>query len=93
MENTVTLRSKKLIILQFVYIYINSFYTYKLKMGIENFHTWIKENYNQCFLSCRKKTQFDCVYVDVNHVLHNAVNGVSNEKEYVTAIENCFGTL
>lgn len=52
-------------------------------MGIDNFHSWLKSNYKSCFFNCQSKNKFDYIYIDINHLLHNAINGVKNEQEFI----------
>lgn len=56
-------------------------------MGIKNFHTWLKETYPKCFISCKLKSVFDFIYVDVNHILHASLNGVLTEQEYLIKLK------
>lgn len=75
-------------ILLFIKLILSFYETncYKLSniMGIENFHTWIRQKYARCFLN--SKIKFDYIYVDINHILHNSIYGCKDEKEFIQKI-------
>ena len=52
-------------------------------MGITNFHTWLKEEYKECFSNCQTNNKFDYIYIDINHLLHNSISGIKSEEEFV----------
>jgi len=57
-------------------------------MGIENFHSWLKENYSKCFSNSYTKNRFDYIYIDINHILHNSMNGIRKEAEFIERLYN-----
>jgi 5'-3' exonuclease len=52
-------------------------------MGILNFNKWLKETYPKSFLPQYNKRIFDYIYIDVNHVLHHALNSSRTEAQFV----------
>lgn len=48
-------------------------------MGIEGFNKWIVENHRRCFVT---KKIYNNIYIDLNHLLHNAIHSSRNEKEF-----------
>lgn len=48
-------------------------------MGINKFHKWLYNRYQDCFQDI-KKNSVDYVYIDINCILHRIVNGSINEK-------------
>ncbi len=53
-------------------------------MGIQNFYTWLKETYPNSVTLKNKLRKFDYIYVDVNHLLHNAMSKVNDEKMFIS---------
>ena len=52
-------------------------------MGIINFNKWLKDTYPKSFLPQYSKRIFDYIYIDVNHVLHHALNSSRTEAQFV----------
>lgn len=52
-------------------------------MGIINFNKWLLERYPGCFLRPYHKRSYDYIYLDVNHLLHNAINGAKSEAHFI----------
>jgi len=47
-------------------------------MGIDNFNTWLKENYSTAVYCPAKKNKYDYIYIDCNHILHNCMFSIFN---------------
>jgi hypothetical protein len=52
-------------------------------MGIDNFHSWLKTEYTDCFVPCDSQNIYDYIYIDVNHLLHHSMNGSSTEEQFI----------
>lgn len=55
-------------------------------MGIENFHTWLKQTYPNCFMPIRSLTKYDYIYIDVNHILHHSIRSVKSISGFIERI-------
>jgi 5'-3' exonuclease len=42
-------------------------------MGIDNFHSWLKKTYPDCFIDNKGRKYYDHIYIDMNHVLHHII--------------------
>lgn len=56
-------------------------------MGIDNFHTWLRNTYPSAISNYNKKS-YDHVYIDLNYVLHRIVSYVSSEDELLEKVVN-----
>jgi len=61
-------------------------------MGIEKFHTWLKNNYYNS-ISEYDTTSYDHVYIDLNYVLHRLVSYSSSENELITRTLDAIKTI
>lgn len=52
-------------------------------MGIDGFHKWLKEKHPKTVKFKYSERKYDYIYVDVNHLLHNAMNGCTKEHQFV----------
>jgi len=57
-------------------------------MGIDNFYKWLKEIHGECFVKSNSDVVYDGIYIDVNHILHNALYGSKKEEQFVKNIYN-----
>lgn len=61
-------------------------------MGITNFNSWLRKSYPECFSSgvnINNKIEYknyDCVYVDLNFLLHNVIYSSHNQKSFLTKL-------
>ncbi|MBA43029.1 MAG: hypothetical protein CMF62_03355 [Magnetococcales bacterium] len=51
-------------------------------MGIDNFHSLLKQKYKDCFLEVHKKMRYDHIYFDINHILHHVIYIAKNENDF-----------
>lgn len=63
-------------------------------MGITNFNSWLRNNYPECFYknnSFNKSIEYrnyDCIYIDLNFILHNVIHISNNQKTFLTNLYN-----
>lgn len=55
-------------------------------MGVYNFHTWLRKHYHGAYVSIKNNNIYDYIYIDVNFILHNAMYGSKNEKDFVNKL-------
>jgi hypothetical protein len=55
-------------------------------MGIQGYYEWIKTNYPSCVAPMNKIKFYDHVMIDLNHILHNVIYNVNNEKQFIAKI-------
>lgn len=62
-------------------------------MGIAGFYIWLKATYPTCFLRCQQKAIYDYIHVDVNHILHSCLTGVSTDEQFRRRLFQTLDTL
>lgn len=62
-------------------------------MGIKDYHTFIKTSYELALIDPNKNNIYDCIYIDVNYVLHISIYGANNMATFVKNIYYHFDTI
>lgn len=62
-------------------------------MGIKDYHTIIKTLYGPALIDPNKNNIYDCIYIDVNYVLHISIYGATNMTTFVKNIYYHFDTI
>jgi len=55
-------------------------------MGIQNFHTWLKQRFLQAYIPIKGNNIYEYIYLDVNYILHNAIYDCKTENNFVNKL-------
>lgn len=53
------------------------------KMGIDNFHTWLKSKYGNSYIRIIGNNVYDYIYIDINYILHNSMHSASTKEDFI----------
>lgn len=62
-------------------------------MGIYNFHTWLRTNFNGSYIPIKGNNIYEYIYIDVNYMLHNSMYGCANEIEFIRKLYMQFDVI
>lgn len=62
-------------------------------MGIHNFHSWLHTTYRSCYRPHTSRTVFDYVHIDINHLLHSALNGSSTKDYFLERLKQALNQI
>lgn len=52
-------------------------------MGIQNFHTWLKQRYLSAYIPIKSNNIYEYIYLDVNYILHNSIYNCKTESDFI----------